>query len=41
VHPVEMASGAYVTSGGVWTNSSSIEKKENVRELTPDEALAA
>jgi hypothetical protein len=41
VHPVEMASGAYVTSVGVWTNSSSIEKKENVRELTPDEALAA
>lgn len=40
-HPVEMASGAHVTAGGVWTNSSSIEKKENVRELTPEEALAA
>jgi hypothetical protein len=41
LHPVEMASGAHVTAGGVWTNSSSIEKKENVRELTPEEALAA
>jgi len=30
-----------VTAGGVWTNSSSIEKKENVRNLTPEEALAA
>ena len=40
-HPVEMTSGAHVTAGGVWTNSSSIEKKENVRELTPEEALAA
>jgi hypothetical protein len=40
-HPVEMASGAHVTAGGVWTNSSSIEKKENIRELSPEEALAA
>jgi hypothetical protein len=36
-----MASGAHVTAGGVWTNSSSIEKKENIRELSPEEALAA
>lgn len=40
-HPIEMSSGAYVSAGGVWTNSSSIEKKENVRELTPEEALTA
>lgn len=40
-HPVEMASGAYVSAGGVWTNASSIEKKENVRDLTAEEALQA
>jgi hypothetical protein len=40
-HPLEMASGAHVTAGGVWTNSSSIEKKENVRALAPEDALAA
>jgi len=27
--------------GGVWTNSSSREKKENIVTLTPEEALAA
>jgi Chaperone of endosialidase len=40
-HPLEMASGAYVSAGGVWTNSSSREKKENIIALTPEEALAA
>jgi Bacterial SH3 domain/Chaperone of endosialidase len=40
-HPLEMESGAHVTAGGVWTNSSSISKKEHVRALTPEEALAA
>ncbi len=40
-HPIEMASGAHVSTGGVWTNSSSIEKKENVRDLTTEEALGA
>jgi len=40
-HPIEMASGAYVSAGGVWTNSSSREKKENIVTLTPEEALAA
>jgi hypothetical protein len=35
-----MASGAYVSAGGVWTNSSSRERKENIDELAPDEALA-
>lgn len=40
-HPLEMASGAHVTAGGVWTNSSSRQDKENIAELTPEEALAA
>jgi hypothetical protein len=40
-HPLEMISGAHVTTGGVWTNSSSREKKENIEELSVDEALAA
>ena len=40
-HPLEMASGAHVTAGGVWTNSSSRAKKENVAALTLDDALAA
>lgn len=37
-HPLEMVSGAHVTAGGVWTNSSSRANKENVRELTRTEA---
>ena len=40
-HPLEMASGAHVTAGGVWTNSSSRAKKENIAVLTLDAALAA
>jgi hypothetical protein len=40
-HPIDMASGAYVSAGGVWTNSSSRAKKENIVTLTPEEALAA
>ncbi len=40
-HPFEMASGAFVSAGGVWTNSSSITKKENVTELTVEEAIKA
>jgi hypothetical protein len=40
-HPLEMASGAHVTAGGVWTNSSSRAKKENIATLTLDDALAA
>jgi len=41
IQPLEMASGAHVTSGGVWTNSSSRDNKENISELTVAEALAA
>ena len=40
-HPLEMASGAHATAGGVWTNSSSRENKENISELTVIDALAA
>lgn len=40
-HPLEMASGAHVTAGGVWTNSSSRDKKENIASLPVDAALSA
>jgi hypothetical protein len=39
-HPIEMASGAHVTAGGVWTNSSSRARKENITELSLEEALS-
>jgi hypothetical protein len=39
--PLEMASGAHVTAGGVWTNSSSRNKKENIESLPAEEALGA
>lgn len=40
-HPLEMASGAHVTTGGVWTNASSRAYKENIHHLSPEMALAA
>ena len=40
-YPLHMGSGAYVTAGGVWTNASSREYKENIKKLTPEEALYA
>jgi hypothetical protein len=39
-NPIEMASGAHVTAGGVWTNSSSRARKENIVELSLDDAVA-
>jgi len=39
-YPITMASGAYVTSGGVWTNASSREYKENIQSLNSTEALS-
>jgi hypothetical protein len=39
LYPLEMASGAYVTPGGVWTNASSREYKDNIEALTTDEAF--
>ncbi|MDH5456181.1 MAG: tail fiber domain-containing protein [Gammaproteobacteria bacterium] len=40
-HPLEMASGAHVTAGGVWTNRSSRDSKEAIAALLADEALVA
>jgi hypothetical protein len=40
-NPLEMASGAHVTAGGVWTDASSRQYKENISNLTPEEAIAA
>ena len=30
IHPLEMASGAHVTAGGVWTDTSDANRKENI-----------
>ena len=38
VHPLQMASGAVVTAGGVWTNASSRDYKENIKDLSSKEA---
>ncbi len=40
-HPLEMASGAHVTAGGVWTDASSRTLKENIQDLTSEQALEA
>jgi hypothetical protein len=40
-HPLQMASGAYCTAGGVWTNASSREYKTDIKKLTTDKALEA
>lgn len=40
-HPLQMASGAHVTAGGVWTNSSSRDQKENIATLSVTQARAA
>jgi hypothetical protein len=38
-YPLHMASGAHVTSGGVWTNASSREYKQDIKSLTKDDAV--
>ena len=38
-HPLQMASGARVTAGGVWTDASSREYKDNIEVLTTEEAF--
>jgi hypothetical protein len=38
-YPLEMASGAYVTTGGVWTNASSREYKDNIEGLKVEDAM--
>jgi len=40
-YPLQMGSGAYVSSGGVWTNASSREYKRDIDELTRDEVMDA
>ena len=39
--PLEMGSGAHVTIGGVWTNASYREYKENIQDLSYVEAKSA
>ncbi len=39
-NPLEMASGAHVTAGGVWTDASSRAYKENISSLTQEEAIS-
>jgi hypothetical protein len=38
-HPLQMGSGAHVTSGGVWTNASSRAYKQDIKSLTKDDAV--
>jgi len=40
-YPLQMGSGAYCSTGGVWTNASSREYKKDIKELTGDEAMGA
>jgi len=40
-HPLQLANGARVTAGGVWTNASSRALKHDVRTLTVADARAA
>jgi hypothetical protein len=40
-YPLHMASGARCTTGGVWTNASSRELKENIKDLSSSDALLA
>ena len=40
-NPLQMASGALVTAGGVWTDASSRAIKQDIRELTAQEAHGA
>jgi hypothetical protein len=41
VYPLEMASGAHVTAGGVWTDASSRAFKDKIETLSLEEALGA
>ena len=38
-YPLHMGSGAYVSAGGVWTDASSREYKENIKDLSTEEAI--
>jgi len=38
-YPIQTAGGAYVTTGGVWTNASSRSLKKDIQPLPADEAM--
>src|SRR5690606_13374649 len=38
---INTSTGAYLSSGGVWTNASSRELKRNINELSAEQALQA
>ena len=38
-YPIDHSSGARLTTGGVWTDASSREYKENIKELTSEVAM--
>lgn len=40
VYPIQVANGAYLSAGGTWVNASSRELKEDIRDLSTDEARA-
>ena len=40
-YPLHMVSGAYCTAGGVWTNASSREFKQDIKAVTKEEAMDA
>jgi hypothetical protein len=39
-YPIHASSGAYLSTAGVWTDASSREYKENIRDLTEEDAMA-
>jgi hypothetical protein len=41
VHPLQLQSGAHVTAGGIWTDASSREYKQDIAPLSADAAHAA
>jgi len=40
-YPLQMGSGAYCSTGGVWTNASSREYKTDVKQLSTEKAMEA
>lgn len=40
-HSLAAASGAHLTTGGVWTNSSSRERKEHIEQISTEDAVYA
>ncbi|PCK07793.1 MAG: hypothetical protein COA42_12475 [Alteromonadaceae bacterium] len=39
-HAIEVANGAHLTAGGVWTNASSRELKDNIADLSANSAIS-